>query len=213
MLHCGHPAHEIVSALLQLLNVAVAVALLLLYQVVQPALVGLQVQILLHFFFQVFDLRGRTTGKMVKFCDGQIPIVLVQVEFLEDVPPFLEVAVDCVAVVINCEAEVEQLLNFLVFQGSTGADVCPIEPFLELKPGTRVNLHFLCVGKQVYEPFKILEEASLIAGLYLEVLIREEPLQDLVLVDGLRVDQTVQHFLQFMLPFVEKLLIDSTEIG
>lgn len=48
---------------------------------------------------------------------------------------------------IDREAEVEQLLNFLVLQGGTGADVCPIEPLFELKPSTRVNLHFLCVGK------------------------------------------------------------------
>ena len=212
VLHCSHSAHEIVSALLQLLDVAIAVTLLLLNQVVQPALIGLQVQVLLHLFPQIFDLRGRATGKVVELSDGQVPIILVQVEFLENIPPSLEVAIDSIAVMIDFKAEVEQFLDFLVLQGGTGADVCPIEPLLELKPGTRVNLHFLCVGKQIYEPFEVFEKASLVAGLYLEVLIGEELLQDLVLVDGLGVDQTVQHFLQFMLPIVEKLLIYTTEI-
>lgn len=75
---------------------------------------------------------------------------------------------------INRKAKVEQFLYFLVLQGGTGADVCPIEPLFELKPSARVNLHFLCVGKQIYEPLEVFEEASLVSALYLEVLIREE---------------------------------------
>lgn len=213
MFHGSYSTNELVPAFLELLDVAVTVALLLFYQVVQPALVRLQVQVLLHLFPEVFDLRGRAVGKMVKLGDGQIPIILVQVEFLEDVPALLEVAIDGVAVVIDGKAEVEQLLYLLVLQGRSGADVCLVEALLELEQGARVDLHLLGARQQVHEPLEVLEEAALAAALDLEVLVAQELLQHLVLVDELRVDEAVQHLLEPVLPVVEELLVHSSEVG
>lgn len=99
--HRWYPAHELVSSLLQLLDVAIAVAFLLLDQVIEPTLIRFQVQVLVHLFSEVFDLGGRAVGKIIEFGDGQIPIIFVEVEFLEDVPASLEVAINGIAIIIN----------------------------------------------------------------------------------------------------------------